>query len=323
MAKDTHADQDDPERLPALVQATPGLTGRTVPDIHVRMLNGVVTRLMSNTATQPGPLLHGDPAPTYVLNKGQWWIALQAEVAALNGEWHGPGREVKELNASETWREGKGVGVAFGREWLNGWSIGLGLGVNQQRSRFLRRETETPHSEVVVDTTWTGSPMGQVTNYTWDIVETVVTEPGVVRDYSATNTYTRLRIAPEVSYRMAQRKRFSLSARLAPMLMLGMGRKGNTVVTTVTADSMETAPTTSTIPLNNASFHDRFPLSMAVSAGLEVQYRMLDRWSVSALPTFTYWFPGSSTTGRSLSMNELGGAMRLRYDLRHKERREK
>jgi hypothetical protein len=285
------------------------------------MLAGLATAFTNNAAPPPGPILQGDSTPAYVLKKGQLWFALQGEWAMLNGTWRGPGAEVTELNESETWRGGQGLSLVVGREWLNGWSVGLGIGANKQRSRFLRREVEAAHTETVVDTTWTGTAMGAQTNYTWDIVERVQTEPGIEHDYSATNSYTRLRIAPEVSYQLLQKKRFGLSARLAPVMMFDIGRKGNTIVQ-ATTDSLETTTvTTSALPLNDASLDDRFPMSLAISGGLEFRYRICERWSASALPTFTYWMPRAEGRVPSLSMNELGGALRLRYDLRHQERR--
>jgi hypothetical protein len=295
---------------------------RQAPDIHLAMLTGLVTPFANNVAPPPGPILQGDSTPAYVLKKGQLWFALQGEWATLNGAWKGTRQEVTELNESETWGEGQGLSLVVGREWLNGWSVGLGIGANKQRSRFLRREVEASHIETVVDTVWTGTAMAAQTNYTWDIVETVQTEPGVEHDFSATNSYTRLRIAPEVSYQLLRKKRFSLSARLAPVMMFDIGRQGNTIVQTVTTDSLETTTAaTSVLPLNDASLDDRFPMSLAVSGGLDFRYRICERWSVSALPTFNYWMPRAEGRVPSLTMNELGGALRLRYDLRHQERR--
>lgn len=296
---------------------------RVSPGVHLSMLTGLVTPFLSNAATAPGPILQGDSTPAYVLKKGNLWVAVQGEWSMLNGEWKGTGREVAELNKSETWRGGQGLSLVFGREWLSGWSLGLGIGASKQRSRFLRREVEPGHSELVIDTTWTGTPMGQVTNYTWDIVETVIEEPGVERDYSATNSYTRLRIAPEVGYQLLQKKRFSLGARLAPVMMIDISRKGNTLVQTASMDTMETTAATGTLPLTDTSLDNRFPMTFAVSAGLELRYRLCERWCVGVLPTFTYWLPRTEGRVPSLSMNELGGAVRLRYDLRHQERRVK
>lgn len=302
-------------------QASSEQRARVSPDDHLALLTGLVTPFLSNPATPPGPILQGDSTPAYVLKKGNWWVAVQGEWSTLNGDWKGTGPEVAELNKSEIWRGGHGLSLVFGREWLSGWSLGLSIGANKQRSRFLRREVEPGHSELVIDTTWTGTPMGQVTNYTWDIVETTVVEPGVERDYSATNSYTRLRIAPEVGYQLLQKKRFSLGARLAPVMMIDIGRKGNTLIQTASADSSETGAATGALALTNTSLDSRFPMAFAVSAGLELRYRLCERWSLGVLPTFTYWLPRTEGRVPSLSMNELGGALRLRYDLRHQERR--
>lgn len=278
--------------------------------------------MQTSDVTAPGPLLQGDSTPVYVLSKGQWWIAAQADASVMTGKWTGNAPEVADLNASETWQSAQGLGLVAGRDWLNGWSLGLGIGVSKQRSRFLRREVEPGHSEMVVDTTWTGTAMGAQTNYTWDIVQTVVSEPGVERDYSATNSYTRLRIAPEVGYRVWQNGRFALHARLAGAMLLDMGRKGQTVAWANGTDSTETATGVArVIPLNDASMNARFPVAFALTGSLELRYRLCERWSIGALPTMTYWLPGADGSTPGLSMTGIGGAVRLRYDFHHHERR--
>ncbi len=316
----------DPVGAEGATQEALGQThARLSPDVHLDNLIPLTTPFANNAATAPGPILQGDSTPTYLLQKGNWWVAAQGEWSMLNGSWKGIGEEVPELNASETWREGQGLSVVVGRSWLSGWSLGLGIGANTQRSRFLRRESEPGRSETVVDTTWTGTAVsGEVTNYTWDIVNMVVAEPGTERELSATNRYMRLRIAPEVGYEVVQRKRFTLGARLSPVMMIDMGRKGNTLVLSTSADTLETLTSATAVrALEDASVDGRFPLSLAVSAGLEMRYRLSDHWSLAALPTFTYWMPRAEGAVPALSMNELGGAVRLRYDFRHNERRVK
>ena len=322
MTKGDEGDVLDQPRSDATTEASHEVIMRVTPDVHLPVLSGLVTPFMNNAAPVPGPILQGDSTPAYVLSKGRWWIAAQGELAMLKGEWKGTGPEVKDLNTSETWRDGQGLSLVIGREWLSGWSVGLGVGATKQRSRFLRRETEPGETEMVIDTTWTSTPMGTATNYTWDIVQTQITEPGVEHDYTATNTYTKLRISPEVSYQLLRKKRFGLCVRLAPIMMFDVGRKGNTIVPVAPADSLETtSAATSVLQLNDASLDDRFPMSLAISAGLEFRYRICERFSVSALPMFTYWMPRTEGRVPSLMMNELGGALRLRYDLRHQERR--
>lgn len=275
-------------------------------------------------ARAPGPLLHGDTVPTYVLSKGHVWIGIQAEVSALEGAWKGTGPETAELNKSETWRGGQGFSLAAGYAWWSGWSVGLGIGVTRQRSRFLHQEVEGGASETVYDTTWTSYPAGPVTNYTWDIIETTRTEPGVAHDYSATNTYTQLRIGPEVGYRFMERKRLSVHGRFTPLVLLDVGRKGTTLGSVPQQAGNDTSTTLiNVVPLTDASMDDRFPVRLAISAGIDLRYQVCDRWSLSASPTCTWWLPHAPGSGPSLSMTELGAVFRLRYDLRHQERRVK
>lgn len=295
---------------------------RTTPDVHLPLLESLVSPMQASAVTAPGPLLHGDPTPVYVLSKGQWWIAAQADASVMTGKWTGSAPEVADLNTSETWQSAQGLGLVAGRDWLSGWSFGLGIGVSKLRSRFLRREVEPGHSEMVVDTTWTGTPMGAQTNYTWDIIQTVIDEPGVERDYSATNSYTRFRVAPEVGYRIWQNGRFGLHARLAAAMLLDMGRKGQTVAWANGTDSTETtAGIARVVPLNDASMNERFPVVFALTGSLELRYRLCEHWSIGALPTMTYWLPGADGPTPGLSMTGIGGAVRLRYDFHHHERR--
>lgn len=214
--------------------------------------------------------------------------------------------------------------MVAGYEWLNGWSIGLGLGVMRQRSRFLHHEVQSGTTETVIDTTWTSNAMGPVTNYTWDIIETTLVEPGVEQDYNATNTYTQLRIAPELAYRLKDMKRFSVHGRIAPIFLVDIGRNGNTLTNGTGENSSDTLTTRSVvIPLADASLDDRFPLRTALSAGLDLRYQLCERWSIAASPTCTWWLPRATDPTPTLSMTEWGASVRLRYDLRHKERRVK
>lgn len=293
-------------------------------DVYLPLLTSRVSPIVSSPATAPGPILQGDPNPAYVLKKSHSWIAVQAAIWTPDAVWKGTGPEVGELNKNETWQGGQSLAVVYGREWLSGWSTGVGIGVSRQRSRFLRHETTPGHSETVIDTTWTGTAMGAQTNYTWDIVETVVNEPGVGRDYSATNMYTRLRIAPEVGYRLVDRSRFSLHALGSFAVTLDAGRKGRTLVRASASDSLDLSTNgITTLSLDEASLDERFPLSFALSASMELRYRLCERWSISGLPMFTYHLPRAETRIPGLSMTELGAAVRLRYEFRHQERRAK
>ncbi len=309
----------------SMAQASSGTVVRTSPDVHLSKLDGLVTPLVGTAVTPPGPLLQGDSTPVYVLDKGQWWFGVQAGISSLNGEWRGTGPEISELNESETWQGGQSLALAVGRDWLSGWSSGITIGMAKKRSRFLHHESEPGHVETVIDTTWTNTPMGTQTNYsTWDIVERLVEEPGVERDYSATNTYTSLRIAPEIGYRIAGRQRFSLHARGGLAVSMTLGRKGSALVSSATSDSTEVVQTSITpLALNDASLDDRFPVSFAVFASVELRYRLCERWSLSMLPMFNFDLSRSAERVPQTSMTEVGGALRLRYDLGHKERRVK
>ncbi len=302
--------------------SAPEHPSRSTPDVHLPELSTLPSpMLQTSEVLAPGPLLKGDTVPTYLLSRGRLWFALQADMAVLNGEWRGSGPEVADLNSSEAWRNGQGLGLAAGYEWMNGWSVGLGIGVNRQRSRFLRQEVEGGSTETVVDTTWTSYAAGPMTNTTWDIIETTIVEPGVEHEYNATNTYTQLRIAPEVSYQFTDLKRFSVHGRIAPMLLMDIGRKGNTLVSAPTGNNTDTSTITLTVlPLTDPSLDDRFPMRFAVSAGVELRYQLLDRWSLAASPTCTWWLPRAEGPTPSLTMTEMGGMVRLRYELRQKER---
>lgn len=318
-------DRPDRESPTPVTHASSGTAMRATPDDHLPMLTGLATPFTHNTAMRPGPILQGDSTPTYVLNKGHWWFGVQAGVFSLTGEWRGTGSEVSELNKSENWRGGQSLSLVVGRDWLSGWSSGISVGVTRQRSRFLYHESEPGHVETVVDTTWTSAPMGTQTNYTWDIVETVIEEPGVERDYNATNTCTSLRIAPEVGYRLVGRHRFSLHVRGGLAMSMDLERKGSTLASTTTSsDSLEVVSASiSRLDLGDASLDDRFPISFSVFASAELRYRLCEHWSLGAMPMFTWNLPRLEERVPRVSLTEVGGALRLRYDLGHKERRVK
>jgi hypothetical protein len=295
---------------------------RTAPDDHLARAALVSSPLPLQEAKQPGPMLPGRAIDPYVLAAGNWWFGVQLEWMAVQGTWHGAGSEVNSLNVSETWRDRKGASLVAGREWQSGWSAGLGVGVSQVRSNFVHRLVEPTRSQTVVDTTWTSIPMGQQTSYTWDIIQTELVEQGTERTYRSTNTYTLLRIAPEVSYRLWERKRFSVHGRFSPIISATLGRSGNTLIAADSVDvNADLGSQLDVLELSNPAVTDRYPLAIALSGGLDARYQLCDRLSIGILPTFAYGLSGTNDSVAKLRSSEFGAAFRFRWDLRHKERR--
>lgn len=294
--------------------------GRSVPNESLEDLIVRTSPLPLLEAKQPSPILPGKTIDPYVMAKGNWWIGAQVEWAALNSSWSGAGAEVDAMNAGETWRDRKGLSVVVGREWQSGVSLGLGVGISQQRSRFLHRTVEAGTTETMIDTAWTATPSGPQTSFTWDIVETQITEPGTEQLYNSTNVYTQLRIAPEISYRLVERRRLSIQVRLSPMINVTLSRSGNALAPMVSQEPLDSSATSLTVvSLGDASLNERFPLSLALSGGLDLRYQLCDRFSIGLLPNFVYGIPREVGRTPRLNSVELGGALRLRYDIRHKE----
>ena len=310
------APKDQLTRVLDQIRSTPN---ETLPGLGIRS-----SPLPLTEAKQPGPLLSGKAVDPYVLANGNWWFGLQLEWAAANGSWSGTGSEVNAMNTSETWLDRKGLSAAVGREWQSGLSVGLGVGLSQQRSRFLHRLVEPSSTQTVVDTTWTGTPSGPQTIFTWDIVEIQTTEPGAEQLFRSTNLYTQLRIAPEISYRLLERRRLSLHVRLSPIIHIGLSRNGNALVLKPAQEASDSSTTVLAVsPLEDAALNDRFPLSLALSGGLDLRYQLCDRLSIGLLPSFVSDIQGRIERTPKLTSSEFGGMIRLRYDIRHKERRMK
>lgn len=76
------------------------------------------------------------------------------------------------------------------------------------------------------------------------------------------------------------------------------------------------------MPLDDRSLDERFPLSLMLSAGLEASYRLSPGYSVAVAPTATYGTAvGRNRMAAHLTTTEFGASLRLRYDMRHRERR--
>lgn len=295
---------------------------RSTPDVHLPRLASNPTPVVIRTAPTTGALMRGDSTPAYLLRKGRWWFALQGGIAKLDGHWSGSDPAARELNRDETWLGGRSLGLVVGREWLNGWSAGLGIGAAWQRARFLRLERTPGPTETVIDTTWTNSFQGPNAYWTWNIVETDVTEPGTQREFRATNEYLWLRVAPEAARQLFEYRRLSLHARAGAAALFGITRKGSTLYRP-SVHTLDAPPDghVNVVDLNDAAVRERFAFSFALWGALELQYRVREHWSVGALP-MVEWRPAMhSSKGPALSMTSFGGALRLRYDLFHQEKR--
>ena len=88
----------------------------------------------------------------------------------------------------------------------------------------------------------------------------------------------------------------------------------------VSQEPLDSSATSLTVvSLGDASLNERFPLSLALSGGLDLRYQLCDRFSIGLLPNFVYGIPREVGRTPRLNSVELGGALRLRYDIRHKE----
>lgn len=238
------------------------------------------------------------------MTRSAWWFALQGGVARLDGSWQGPGSEA--LNAAEKYQQGSELGLRFGRRWMNGFSVGSGLGMVQQDSRFLYQQTGTPTTQGSVDTTWSGTAMGVLTIYTWQLDTLFAEVPGTDQRWSATNRYTSLRVPLELGWRKDD-GRMQFGTRGGLLLDVPMARQGNTLAFTGTEGVSEV------VPLNDVRFDERFRPSLSAFAALELGYLVSHRWLVLCGPQAT-WQLGSPDAGAPRPrVNELGAWGRVEY----------
>lgn len=291
---------------------------RRTADEHLGAMMAIATPLRRPTPQQPGDAAPNTAVQHYVLKRSDVWIGIQGEWAAVNGRWTGPDGIADELNAAETWRDRTGLSMWVGRVWHSGLSLGLGFGMDQQRSRFFRRTIEPSTTQTVIDTMWVTSSLGPQTLYTWDIVETAIVEPGTEQLYSATNTYRRLRLATEATYPVIERNRWSIHARISPEVVMTLSRAGNTLAQYAGAESG--SGRTVVVPLTERSLDDRFSSYWGLSAGVDFRFRIHEHFSLSILPTYNKTFAASSVDQVRPGGSALGGALRIRYHLQGKER---
>lgn len=294
------------------------ISPRRAEDEHLGALIAMTTPLARPTPQQPGDQAPNAKVVPYVLTRSDVWIGIQGEWADVNGRWSGPSALTEELNAAETWRDRAGLSLWVGRVWRSGLSLGIGFGLEQQRSRFFRRTIEPATTQTVIDTTWVTSSQGPQTLYTWDIVETAIVEPGSEQLYSATNTYRRMRLATEVAYPVFEHRRWSIHARVSPELIMTLSRTGNTLAQ---SDGGEGGGGRAVVvPLNDRSLDERFSPFWGLSAGVDIRFRIHEHISLSAVPAYNRIFATSAADRVRPGGSELGGALRIRYHLAGKER---
>jgi hypothetical protein len=271
------------------------------------------------TEARPAAAHAEDP---YVLRNKRIFIGLQFDWTNVNGEWRGSGDEVPALNRSETWLDRKGIGAVIGLRWRGGSHLAMAVGVSQQRSRFLRTRTIEGGTSTTVDTTWTATPAGPQTVYTWDIVPVTIAEPGIEERTTASNTYTQLRIAPELGYDR-RLGRWSIGLRAGPMFTATLARAGRSLVSgAAQADSTELqADQPMMIPVDDRSVDERFRLSFGAFAAVDINYHLTEAITLGAGPVWSTNFAGSGGTVPVASLSELGGAFRLLINLPERERK--
>lgn len=262
-------------------------------------------------------MLPGREVAPYVIQNGHWWFAAQFAYTPLGGRWTGKDEQlIAAMNQSETWKDRMSFSLVFGREWESGFGVGLSAGLSRTRSRFLHREVTDAQTTTTVDTVWTSAAMGAQTVYTWDIIEAQITEPGVDRSFNATNTLTQLRLAPEVSYAVWQRRRLSVHARVAPSLSLTLQRQGEGLLPATDEGGLPAIA-----DLKDEAFDKRFGPQLALSLSMDVRYRLTPHLSIGVLPAWEQDLLGGDRDTPTLRTSGFGGALRLRFDMSHRERR--
>lgn len=267
---------------------------------------------------QAEPAIPGSGATIqpYVLRKGTTWVGVQLEMTNLSCRWTGPFAEAAALNTSESWSDRKGLGIAVGRDRQGGLGMELAASYSHIRSNLFFSERGPNIVQSTTDTTWTSTPMGQQTIYTWNIITMDIAEPGPVNTYSATNSYDRLRIDGLLSYRKAF-GRWSAALRAGPSLILFLDRKGNSLKSTGPASEPSSV---TLVPLEDASLDDRFAPRAGVLAGLDVRYRFTEHVFLGAGPTFLTTLGGEQAQHIGLSTQEWGATLRLAYEFPQHER---
>lgn len=265
------------------------------------------------------PSARGAGERPYVLPKGASWYGVQVELASTDYHWNGPSGETRALNNSESWGGRKGIGVVYGRDWQSGFGFEVAGTWSKVRSNLFYAEQGPQVVHNTTDTTWTGTPMGQHTIYTWNIVTTSVAEPGPSRTYSAVNTYTMLRFDALASYQRPL-GRWTAVLRAGPTLTLFPGHEGNTLVAGTTGSEPASGMMTA-VPLSAASVKDRFAPQLGLLAGFDLRYSLSERFMLGMGPTFLTTLGGEEVRNARLNCTEWGGTLRLIYRPAPHERR--
>ncbi len=262
------------------------------------------------------------PEDPYVLRNKRIFVGLQLDWTSVSGAWRGSGEEVAALNRSETWLDRKGIGAVGGLRWRSGLHLALAASASQQRSRFLRTMTIAGDTTTTVDTTWIATAAGPQTVYTWDIVPVTIAEPGIDERTTATNTYTQLRIAPELGFGR-RLGRWSLGLRTGPMITATLSRKGKTLVPDpVQPDGDELPPNPPlVISADDRSVDERFRLSVGAFAAADINFHLTEAITLGGGPVWSTNFAGSGGTVPVAALSEVGGAFRLLFDLPERERK--
>lgn len=273
--------------------------------------------------------LGADPEPInahsedpYVLRSKRIFVGLQFDWTAVSGEWRGSGEEVAALDRSETWLDRKGMGLLAGLHWRSGLHLALAASASQQRSRFLYTATVAGDTSTTMDTLWIATAAGPQTVYTWDIVPVTITEPGNEERTTATNTYTRFRIAPELGYDHPF-GRWSIGGRIGPVFTATRSRKGRTLLPDPVQPDGNELPRNPPIVISadDPSVDERFRISFGAFAAIDINYHLTEAITLGAGPVWSTNFAGSGGAVPVASLTELGGAFRLLINLPERERK--
>lgn len=274
---------------------------------HMATVRGRSSALPRAEVNAPQGLLTVPMAVLPVLSGTRWWLAVQGEHQRGSLEWRGGEPGVAEaLNTSETWLGRWVVSLAVGRSWRSGWTVGGGISLSEARSRFLRTTFTPGQVETVIDTTWVGTPMGQQTMYTWNIVESTVVEPGTTQVARATNRYREARLFMEVGKRVWAHGRWSAHGRLTTGAIWTLTQAGNTV--RATADGGLTV-----LDLRDRTSRSGSVIRPFAAMAAELRFRVSPELALGALPSINITFAPAAGSTPNIRGVEAGAGLRLTY----------